>query len=192
MTEETKLKPYDRSQPTGRTRRYFVAEGDQAKELAERVLQIQKAHRDKIHKLQEDYKAAAVMTNNLKPTGLVLDKDFAPVPGCRAEKYWHEGKEYKLYTPLLNRKLGKDLAKRFKDIGTFSGSDIILKHYKAVNYVLGDDHSMWVSTAGIINNVMILQVPVDSQNPFDPAPESGLREIKKSEYVALTEESNAT
>lgn len=192
MTEEPKLKSYDMSQPTERKRRYFVAEGDQAKALAESVLHMQKAHRDKIHALQADYKAAAVMVREMRPTGLVIDKDFAPVPGCRAEKYWHEGKEYKLYTPLLNRKLGKDLAKRFKDIGSFSGSDVILKHYKAVSYVIGGDNTMWVSTAGIFNDVVVLQVPVDSRNTFEPAPDSGLREIKKSEFIALTEESNVT
>jgi hypothetical protein len=63
---------------------------------------------------------------------------------------------------------------------------MILKHYRIGAMVYGGGMSMWVATACIMKDKLIVQVPESDEEPFT-AP-SSFREIKKSEYVALTEE----
>lgn len=177
-------------------RRYFVAEGPEAEAIKQKVLDTLTEQRRQHNELAEKYGADQVLRwNDGRVAGFAFKAgpgDIVERDGLKFDRRESNGdSEWLLYSPNKRSKLGKQIAADMAAIKGYSGSDEIVQHYGAyrisfVRHQGPTGQAMAISVAGIIKGTVVLSVPVNEQEPFDPP--AGLREIKKSEYIALTEE----
>lgn len=179
-------------------RRYFVAEGAEADQLRSDVLGKINAQRERQNELAAKYGADQVFQwNDGRVAGLVFagGEDAPAVPEGLAldqRQANPNGGFWYLFKPAKRGKAGKAIAADLATIKGFRGSDEIVQHFKAYRgQVVGSAASRTgmayaVSVAGIIKDTIVLSVPDVEGEPFDPP--ACLREIKKSEYIAITEE----
>lgn len=169
-------------------RRYFIAEGPEADALREDVLKQFDDHRDRLMKFLAQYGTAHCMQRGGCPTAILLEEPATAPEGFKqVGRHLHDGKSYIECKPIGNTKIGRSVKKQMAEVGGFSASDLITKHYRCENWVpVGG--SMWVATGWIhdAKKLVVIQVPEDEDHQFTPPP--SFREIKKSEYVAITEE----
>lgn len=168
-------------------RRYFVVERGDTQEVIEKVQKQHKANREARASLQEKYGATGMMlTQDHKPVSLLYPEGH-PVPAGLNYKgrRTSDGVTYAEYAPKRNIKAGKLIAADLHAVPYFNVSYTILKHYVCEEMV-PDNTSLAVATAGMIKGMIIVQHPELLDKPWTP--HEGFREIKKSEYVALTEE----
>lgn len=169
-------------------RRYFIVEGAEGEAVKETALAAQKAHRARRKAVEEKYGADGLMLSGResRPIALLIEAGNPAPDGAKAAgRHVKDDKTYIEYQPLKNRKAGKRLAADLAAVGGFDGSEMILKTFDAVVWIAGGN-AMHVSTAGIVKETVVVQVPESDDELFTPP--ACFREIKKSEYVALTEE----
>lgn len=177
-------------------RRYFVAEGDEAQELKEKILGKLNAQRDQHKALAKKYGAdQLVKYNDGRVVGLAFKSEESE-PATRDGLTFKNAQEgdgctWHTYRPNRKTKLGKQIQADMEAIKAYRGSDDIVSHYDAwrhcvVPHAGRTGMAMAVSVGGIVKGKVVLSVPVNDSEPFDPP--KGLREIKKSEWIALTEE----
>lgn len=168
-------------------RRYFLVEREDAKEVIEKLQAHHKTNVAARNALQKQYSCVGMMVNEYHRPVSLLYKEGAVVPvglnykGVRRV----DGVPHMEYAPKRNIKAGKVIAAELDKVPTLNVSDTILKHY-GCEEMIPDNTSLAVATAGIIKGQIVVQHPELLDAPWTP-PE-GFREIKKSEYVALTEE----
>lgn len=169
-------------------RRYFVVEAADVGAVRALVLEQEIAYLARREDFTNKHGTTHLMLGrDQRIMEILLPKDAAAPTGTRkVEDRSIDGKVWVHYKPLLNRKAGIALHDEMAAVGGFSASEIILGHYGCKRMVLGDAHAMWVSTAGLVKNQIVIQVPENSEQVFTP-PE-GFKELKKSEWIALTEE----
>lgn len=99
------------------------------------------------------------------------------------------------YSLLLNKryKTGKDLFSKMKEFNKFIDkridfSDMATSHLKISSMVV-DGYAAYRTSAGFSKEKLFVMIPIDEtgREPFPTIPDS-LTEIKKSEFIALTEE----
>lgn len=177
-------------------RRYFAAQGPDATDLIQLMLKHQDEHAVRMRAFVERHGGDLVMHNssNGYPSGLLVEAG-KPVPqGFRfKEQYGHQGKSYQLCVPPGNTVAGRAVKKEMAEVGGFSPSDLICDHYKVGNFQLISGRAMWmpVGWAHVKKDIVTLSVPQGGDRDnllYDPSPFPELREIKKSEYIAITEE----
>lgn len=175
-------------------RRYFVCEGPDTEALVARIWANQERFATAIKDLRDKYGASAVfIRNNSRATALGYP-DSSPREGLKIDAYKTDG--HHLARPDRRTKVGREIEKQIKAASLKEGpSDQILSHYKAHRHAMQSDSmsrtgmSMAISVGHPLPDKkrVTLNIPVDDGEPFDPPSEA--REIKKSEYIALTEES---
>lgn len=172
------------------TRRYFVADGPDAKALIEQLLFLQKEHADRATEFLAPYGAKYFMQIDGWPSAILLDEG-SPIPDGfkKSERQHYNGKVYDVLKPVGNTKAGREIKKRAKIVGFFKPSELICKHYGCHNQMVYQGGSMWVAVGwpSKEKGLVVISVPVSEDQPFTPL-NSELREIKKSEYIAITEE----
>lgn len=177
-------------------RRYFVADDADAEQLKEAILAKMNAQRAQHRALAEKYGADEVVKHNDgRVVGLAF-KSTEDEPAQRDGLTFHstqdgEGFVWHTYKPNLRSKLGKQIDATMGAISGYRPSDTIVSHYDAwrhavVPHACRTGMAMAVSVGGIAKGKVVLCVPVNEEEPFDPP--ASLRELKKSEWIALTEE----
>lgn len=186
-------------------RRYFLAEGPKTLAMLQGILDERKRHFAARDALKEEYAADAVFVRNDCDV-VALGFNIKPVtPGLRFDGHV-DG--YHIAYPHLRYKAGKELQQKLHAAsmrmpkGCRHPSDIICRFFDAARWVPVSDGnsrsgmSMAVSVATTIDGWTraVLSIPVkeDDAKVGDEfgilANADELTEIKKSEFVALTEE----
>lgn len=177
-------------------RRYFVADDADAEQLKEMILSKINAQRGQHRALAAKYEADEVVKYD---DGRVVGLAFKSADGEPAQRDGltfrssqpDDGFTWHTYKPNRRTKIGKQLQADMSAIKAYSGSDTIVRHYGAYRHAVvphagSTGMAMAVSVGGIVKGKVVLSVPVSENEPFDPP--TSLREIKKSEWIALTEE----
>lgn len=174
-------------------RKYYVIEGPEVEELCARIKEGRDRFAERAEAVMEKYQADSLLVRRSTTIVGLGFKTPGHKPGLKIDVYDSNG-YYRAY-PDRRTKIGKQL---IKDMAAASAkqhpSDIILAHYKAARWAPTSDPrsrtgmSMAVSVGHMLTcgKRVTLDVPVVENEPFDPP--AGAREIKKSEYIALTEE----
>lgn len=173
-------------------RKYYVCEGPEAEALAKQVWDDQKKLTDLMKELKDAYQADGVfLRNNQRVTALIFSSEKV-LRGIDMQPLG-DGK----YKGVPNRRFkeGRKLVEDLKAASLrYSPSEFILDHYDA-NRMVPTEMSGSRTGFGLAVAVgfplpdkkrLTLDVPVDPNDPFVPS--EGVREIKHSEYIALTEE----
>lgn len=173
-------------------RRYFVSEGPETEAFCTALwADLERSFR-MTRELEAEHGAAAMFIRDGKPIAFGFN-DNATRHGLKFRKEKLDGFYYA--SPRYNVKVGLAIAERMQACAPAgSASDQIVRRHKASRMVMQPDltsrsgMSMAVTVGHPLDDKKryTLNVPVDPSDPFQPDGE--LREIKKSEYVALTEE----
>lgn len=173
-------------------RRYFVAEGPETESFCTALWADLERSLRMTRELQAEHGATAMFIRDGKPIAFGFD-DKATRPGLKFRKEKLDG--FYHASPRYNVKVGLAIAERMQACAPAgSASDQIVRRHKAERMVIQADRmspsgsSMAVTVGHPLDDRKryTLDVPVDPSDPFKP--EGELREIKKSEYIALTEE----
>ena len=106
--------------------------------------------------------------------------------------------DYTLYEPDRRCKAGKELQSDIMEYGRIyrkapKFSSFILKKFNFYRMVRGEHRpsttglALYFSVAGYVKGVCVIKLPCDKGKSVPDAPE-GFEQIKKSEFIALTEE----
>lgn len=153
----------------------------------------------RISEIQREYGSDGVFTINGRLAGLVFD----PANGGPALRGFNrsseiiEGKKYFVLRPNGRYREGKafrDQCAAYNRLAEANPpfSDYVVAHFNLARTVSGQHPgsptgmAMFYTTAGIAKGKLILVVPTNQENPPPEVP--GLKRIRKSAYIALTEE----
>jgi hypothetical protein len=173
-------------------RKYYVIEGPEAEALCAQILQERERFVGAVRALMNKYQVTTFIRNSTTIDAIGLTEP-GPRPGLKVDAH-PTGGVYRA-KPDLRTKFGKQLAQEIKDANAKEHpSDTILNHYQAARWQPVDDPrsrtgmSVAVSVGHILpcGKRITLDMPDVASEPFIMP--SGAREIKKSEYIALTEE----
>lgn len=173
-------------------RRYYVLEGPNTEAFCAEIEADREAFKDRVLALREKYKADAVFIRNQARATSLGFKEIQEAAGIRFKRGMTDG--FYVAVPDRRTKIGRELAKDLKAASTREPSDMILERYKAWRHDTVRDPR---STTGMSIAIsvgfplpdwkrIVLSIPAVDDEPFTPPAEA--REIKKSEYIALTEE----
>lgn len=187
------------------TIRYFVAEGDRAEQIA-------KAGLDKANEIQRKRTEFCGRTGAdglyghrcQTPSAVLFVGDGAEKKkdGFLApEPIWDGKKKYFAHRPDRRTRAGKAILEELRRLAEFDFSDFIVKAFGVEHSTIGASansphgSSMFMSVAGYMNKKIVFKIPFGGDqgggHRMDPAIPPELREIKKSEFIALTEEQPA-
>lgn len=188
------------------TIRYFVAEGDRAEQLRLEAIAEAKKFNDHMQSIRDEFGAAGLWGREVcAPFALLYEGEGADQqkPGfLRPEKTWRDGNvETWIHKPDRRLKVGKAAAEKLASVKAFRFSDYICKALKVENMVPGvhdggrTGWALYTSVAGMYNDRIVVKIPVGNNmcggGRSDPDIPDCLREIKKSEFIAITEEQPA-
>ncbi|HJW25153.1 MAG TPA: DUF5420 family protein [Rhodocyclaceae bacterium] len=183
------------------TMRYFVAEGEKAERVIEEGLKKVNA----VRKVRADFmnKHGASGTWEYRhgnPYGLCFDSDKcdgATKPGfLKPEKHTQEGVTYYAYKFDKRTNIGKELIKEAAGLATFDFSTFAVCEYGIYRSLIGAHKNsrtgmaMYQSAAGISKGKLVFSIPEGGEERKEDLPPipSEFRELKKSEFIALTQE----
>ncbi len=183
------------------TIRYFVAEGDKAERVIKEGLEKVNAVRALRATFLEKHGADGTWERRHQaPYGLVFNTekcDGAAKPGyLKPERHSQDGTTYYAYRFDKRTTAGKALIEEAKGMATFDFSTFAVKEFGIYRCLTGRcDESrtgmaMYTSAAGIHKDKLVLSIPEggeERQEQLRPIPPE-FRELKKSEFIALTEE----
>jgi hypothetical protein len=181
---------------------YFVEDGEPASALRQEASERLRDCRGRVAALAREYGADGCMERNslgdhsLHGFGFVVESGSAPVEreGLKfkgRERHDAEDLEWHCYVPDRRRAAGKKIAKRLAEFETFNFSGWVtgeLGLRRTMGMETERGFSIVTSSAGIAKGKLILRIPVGKDDPVDCPP--GFRQIKKSEFIALTEEAD--
>lgn len=185
------------------TIRYFVAEGDQAEKLRLEAIAEAKKFNDHMQSIRDEFGAAGLWgREGCAPFALLYEGEGADQqkPGfLRPEKTWRDGNvETWIHKPDRRLKVGKAAAEKLASVKAFRFSDYVCKALKVETSVAGvhaagrTGWALYQSVAGLYNGRILVKIPVGNNlcggGRRDPDIPACLREIKHSEFIALTEE----
>lgn len=186
-------------------RRYFLAEGPKTLAMLQGILEERKRHFAARDALKEEYGADAVFVRN---DCYVVALGFKEKPDIRGLRFGVHSDGYHVAYPNLRFQAGKELQRKLYAASMRMPkfckhpSDIICRFFDAARWVpVSDGNSrsgmaMAVSVATTIDGWTraVLSIPVKEEGATNGdefgilANSDELTEIKKSEFVALTEE----
>lgn len=185
------------------SKRYFIAEGERAKQVAKAGLDLVNAARKKRADYLDEVGADGLWERrNQAPFGIVFYKETGQLPGfLKPEKQSDDGKVFWIHRTDKRTTLGKTALQALSGLASFDFSDYACRELGVSHSTIGPHRAsrsglaMYSSVAGVINGVLVCSIPFggdsggggrgDIEIPAD------LREIKYSEYIAMTEEVGA-
>lgn len=186
------------------TMRYFIGEGARAEQVAkEGMAKVNEAIERRRIFIEEIGAAGLMQRGKSAPYAVVFDSPTADEkPGFLSPSRVHdEGKAMYSYRPDRRTTTGKELAKRLDDLPDFDFSNFVVKAFGVSRSAIGANaesrtgQAMYVSVAGFIGKTLIFKIPFggySGNNGKDGVDiPADLREIKFSEFIALTEEQQA-
>lgn len=178
------------------TFRYFVATGERAEQVAADGLENANAIRRLRRELLAELDADAFFEYRQRPPMAVAYKGELAEhkPGFLPPELHPDGNErWTCYRPDRRTKLGKSLANRMNGLGEFDFSAFVVGEFGAYRDTIGTDQGRGVlfqSVAGYMNKTLVFKIPCGGQAK-DFTPPADMREIKKSEFISLTEEAGS-
>jgi hypothetical protein len=187
---------------------YFKADAETSNALFEEWKLTQEPIKKLVGDILEEYGADSLYTNSEFLWGLAFK---APKPeegkfkpeikqrdGFRGEAQERDGQWYVIYRADKRRKQGKQFAKRQEAYNSLMKknpcfSDFVVEKLGIQRMVVGEHAAsrtgvaLYYSVAGMAKGIVVVKVPVDQEHSAPKIP-AGYTEIKKSEFVALTEE----
>ncbi|WFP48541.1 DUF5420 family protein [Methylomonas sp. EFPC3] len=167
--------------------KYFIAEGEKADRVANQGLEFANQKRkDRQEYLTEMGADAFYERERSAPTGLA----FAGADGSEKKGFKkpfqveHESHKYWVYQPNRQTTIGKQISARLKKLATFNFSNYAVTEF-SVNVHKFDAGRLYFSVAGFYKSTLVFKIPF-GDDPVTIPPD--FREIKKSEFIALTEE----
>lgn len=185
------------------TYKYFVAEGEAVAPAMADAAAESSAHQDRISALLQKYEADCLWGGSRSAPNAIGFTWEPPEDNWRAKPPMREnflkpaverseGKLYACYKPDQRYKAGKAIKSELKAVGSFRYSDFIAKATGADRMVFGvlDGRQVLCHTsAGRYKDSLVFRIPTGGDHGKDFVPPAGFREIKKSEFIAITEES---
>lgn len=182
--------------------RYFVAEGPEAQRIAAEGLELVNQDEGQMVAIIERFGADTAWTNRTGIVALAWKAEEGEKPADRTPfRYdsteWSGDTRYYLYKPDRRTKAGKEAAKFIGSFKRFNFSDYATKAFNVSAWVAGSDGasrtgmSMFLSSAGYVKNQLVFRIPVPENESLPdrfPAIPECFREIKHSEFIAITEE----
>jgi uncharacterized protein DUF5420 len=184
------------------TKRYFIAEGPRAEKTVEEGVALIKACMVMRRAVIESNGAVNLYgRNGCAPYALVFDHQHADrKPGfCEPEKRIEEGETFYIHKPNKASNIGKDLAATLANVKPFSFSEFACKAFGVSHHTVGScagsrtGQAMYLSVAGYYAPHLVFGIPFGGEGNQGKEVEipADLREIKKSEFIAITEESGS-
>lgn len=182
-------------------KRYFVGEGERAtKVVADGMAAANVAHKRRGAYLKEIGAAGFWETRNAAPFAVVIyAKEGKRLGGfLPPEQHSEAGKKFWVYRPDGRSGIGKRALAAFRELAAFNFSAFACKEFGVEHSVIGyHEHSrsgmaMYSSAAGYVQKTLVFCIPFCGDKPVrNVAIPKDLREIKHSEYIAMTEESGS-
>ena len=178
--------------------RYFLAEGDKAEAVKTEVVAEKEAHFARLGDIIKKYGADCAWggsRSHLSALGFTHKGDGKPEMKegfLRAKIEQSNGETYAVYYPDKRYKAGKEIVKDLQAVGIFNFSDSVTKKLGCYCDCFGTLDGRMVramSAAGQYGDRLVIRIPTQGDTRprnFEIPP--GLREIKKSEFIAITEE----
>lgn len=184
--------------------RYFTADREFTKELVNEWNVTQVAVNELKSRLLEKYKAQGFLMqgNHAKAICIAINADepLKEMTGMSVGKDRDGDTYYAVYSPNKRFKEGKELASDLVEFSTMlrnspAFSDFVVKKLNCHRLLAGDHTgsrsgvALYGSTAGVSKGQLALAIPsMESEDESFQHLPATLREIKKSDFVALTEE----
>lgn len=178
------------------TYHYFVAEGLEATGAKAGGLAGMETYRKQMKDLMAKYGADCLWGGRRSAPGgigfLWTEKTPPPMKENFLKPHIERSGDnrYAVYYPDQRYKGGKTIKKDLASVGGFNFSDYVVKCLgvdRSVFGILDGRQVMASSTAGLYGETLIIQIPVGGDHGEFECPEF-LRKIKKSEFIAITEE----
>ena len=183
------------------TMRYFVAEGPRAEQVAAEglakandAIAKRRAYLDELGAhafFERNHQAPYAVAFSAKDGGEKRHGFLSPTVE------YHDGERYLIYKPDMRTTAGKEIKQRLGELATFNFSDFVCKEFGVSHSTIGAHRAsrsglaMYNSVAGYLRNTLVFKIPfggdqgggrvIDIEAPAD------LREIKHSEFIAITE-----
>lgn len=184
------------------TYKYFVAGGESIAPAMAAAEAENLAHQERISALLKKYEADCLWGGRrLAPHAIGWfwerpDGDYRAKPPMRENFLKPEVERsadvlYACYKPDQRYKAGKAIKAELKAVGAFSYSDFIAKATGVDRMVFGNldgRQVMCQTSAGRYKDMLVFRIPTGGDHGNDFTAPAGFREIKKSEFVAITEE----
>ena len=178
-------------------RRYFVMSKEKSSAFMAEFRDAKAPRQDAYKKLMEKYQADTLMVSRSSLSGervqaLVFDEEPEPHRGWKVEKVVFDGKWSWQVTPDRRFKEGKQLDRDISATNAVDAASLFspwaIERLKMGTLVFSSGF-MSHAAAGYVKDQVVVSVPVPNpeQEEF-PEIHSDLTEIKKSQFVALTEE----
>lgn len=182
------------------TMRYFKGDKATAKSLLDEWKESSKPLNEAVAALQQRFGAIGTYGNSRSISGL-LHKEKPTGSGLKIDTIHHQGEKLFVSYPDRRYKEGKVYANELNHCNKLKAkhpdfSGFVVKKLAVDCQVIGPASgsrtgaAMYFSVAGVVKNTLVVKIPAggdSSSDPFPPIPDC-LTEIKKSEFVALTEE----
>lgn len=183
--------------------KYFVVEGEPAESVIAAAKAESSAHQERISTLLKKYEADCLWGGRREAPFAIgflwqrPEEDYRAKPPMRENFLKPEVERsgdvtYACYKPDQRYKAGKAIKAELQAVGGFSFSDTISKALKVNRMVFGvlDGRQVMCQTAaGQYGDKLVLRIPTGGDHKDTFIAPDGFREIKKSEFVAITEES---
>lgn len=177
------------------------------KEFAQGLVSEWRLKREKVDAVEEEikkeYGADGIFCSGdrIIAFGFKLKSPSAAIPGKRgftSTRFREKSETFAVYRPNLRFKEGKEFDKKARhrnqlaeEIPQFS--EFIVKKFGLPRFIVGRHEgsktgtALFHSVAGVAKGILVVVIPFSADNPLPDVPQEFER-IKKSEYVALTEE----
>ncbi len=173
--------------------RYFASIDPVWEKRAKAAQNILREQYEKEQNLKDEHAAFAVYMRGKKVAGIALEEKVDRVGWIFSERIPSDdpAKTFFGYKPDRRTKVGKVAAEKILDLnkGRKSFSDLMLGHLSFAfrNSWVAEDRVMSFPVSGFMKDRVVFKIPLGKESRYEPIPE-GLEELKKSEFIALTEE----
>lgn len=182
-------------------KRYFVGEGElAAKVVTDGLALANAAHKKRTAYLKEIGAGGFWERRNQAPFAVVIyAKEGQRLGGfLPPERHSEDGKKLWVYRPDGRTTIGKKALGDFRGLASFNFSDYACKEFGVAHSVIGahagsrSGMAMYSASAGYVQKTLVFCIPFGGEksgiHPNEPTIPADLREIKHSEFIALTEE----
>lgn len=177
------------------TYRYFLATGDKADRVIQEIRDGLRAHREKSEAVCDKYGATATWGRSAAPPFALAfegDQHATKKPGFKEPTtVLDKDKRYHIHAPHRSTKIGKGCAQLLATLKPFDYSEHAAKSFGLMHSICGISGGRMCiafTSAGFYGNQLVFRVPVGGEDGDNITPPPGVRELKHSEFIAITEE----